>query len=263
VAKSLAPTRSMAKAMIMAGEVFIGDQVSDKPGRLLPPEIEIRLKPRRRFVSRGGDKLANALQTFSVDVAGVSALDVGASTGGFVHCLLLAGAARVIALDVGRGQLDGALRNDPRVRPIERVNARSLGCDQLPYRPDFLTMDISFISIVKVLPAVVACMTPAFRGLVLIKPQFEAGIRQVGKGGIVRDPNVHRDVLRERSRFVIEELGVELWGVCSSGVLGTDGNREFFLYLGRDGDKGLGLDTLDAAVDRAIVDITPTSEGLP
>ncbi len=183
---------------------------------------------------------------------GALALDVGASTGGFVDCLLQSGAEKVIALDVGQGQLDHRLRVDPRVYPLDRVNARYLACEQLPYQPDLLTMDVSFISVSKVLPAVVACMAPAFRGMILVKPQFEAGPSLVGKGGIVRDPEVHRRVLVERGRFVIEELDADLLGICRSGLPGADGNEEFFFHIARGGEKGLGLDTLEPAVHEVL-----------
>ncbi len=247
--KGLAPSRSAARGLIMAGLVLVEGQMSDKAGTLVPVDVDVRLKSRPRFVSRGGEKLAHALQGFGIDVSGASALDVGASTGGFVDCLLRSGAVRVIALDVGRAQLHGRLRGDPRVHVMDGVNARHLSLDELPYRPDMLTMDVSFISIVKMLPAVVACMTPVFAGLILVKPQFEAGPALVGKGGIVRDPSVHREVLLERARFVIGELGVQLVGVCRSAPAGADGNVEFFLHLARGGEKGAGLDTLEQLVD--------------
>ena len=236
----------------MAGLVLVDGQTSDKAGTLLAVDVDVRLKSRPRFVSRGGEKLAHALQVFEIDVSGTSALDVGASTGGFVDCLLQSGAVGVIALDVGRAQLHERLRGDPRVQVMDGVNARHLSLEQLPYRPDMLTMDVSFISIVKVLPAVVACMTPVFAGLILVKPQFEAGPALVGKGGIVRDPSVHRQVLLEQSRFVIAELGVQLVGICRSTPAGADGNVEFFLHLARGGEKGAGLDTLEQLVDEAL-----------
>lgn len=236
----------------MAGRVVVDGERSDKAGRLVPSDVDIRLKSRPRYVSRGGDKLAHALQTFALDVSGSSALDVGASTGGFVDCLLQSGAARVIALDVGRAQLHERVRGDPRVYPLDGVNARHLSPDRLPYQPDLLTMDVSFISIVKVLPAVVACMVPVFEGLVLVKPQFEAGPASVGKGGIVRDQAVHREVLLGRARFVVEELGLRLVGICRSGLTGADGNAEFFFRVARGGEKGAGLDTLEQLVEDAL-----------
>ena len=227
--------------------------MSDKAGTLVSLDALVELKKRPRFVSRAGEKLAHALEVFALDVGGVSALDVGASTGGFVDCLLQAGAARVIALDVGRGQLDGRLRNDPRVYASGQGQRPPSHCRRcFPTSPDFLTMDVSFISVSKVLPAVVDCMAPVYRGLVLIKPQFEAGPRQVGKGGIVRDPEVHREVLLDLGRFVVEEIDARLVGVTDSGLRGADGNREFFFHLSRGGEKGWGLDTLEEAVDSIV-----------
>jgi 23S rRNA (cytidine1920-2'-O)/16S rRNA (cytidine1409-2'-O)-methyltransferase len=236
----------------MAGLVLVKGEVSDKAGTPVDPDVPLALKERPRFVSRAGDKLDAALDRFAVDVAGLSALDVGSSTGGFVDCLLQRGAARVIALDVGRGQLDARLRADPRVHVIEGVNARYLEPSVLPWRPHLLTMDVSFISVAKVLPAVVACMALRFVGVVLIKPQFEAGPRDVGKGGIVRDFQVHRRVLLDAARFVLTELHVELMGIARSAVPGSGGNVEYFIHLSAGGAKGLGLDTLESTVEEAI-----------
>lgn len=236
----------------MAGLVLVGGQVSDKAGTPVDPEAALTVKERPRFVSRAGNKLEAALDTFGLDVTGCSALDVGASTGGFVECLLQRGACRVIALDVGRGQLDARLRADPRVHVIEGVNARYLSADGLPWQPDLLTMDVSFISVTKVLPAVVACMSPNYSGMILIKPQFEAGPKDVGKGGIVRDLQVHRRVLLETARFVVVDLGAGLQGLCRSALPGTGGNIEYFFYLSAGGANGLALDTLEAAVEMAM-----------
>ncbi len=252
VARGLAPTRSAARGLIMAGLVLVGGQVSDKAGTPVSLDAAVTLKRRPRFVSRAGEKLAHALDYFGLDVTGASALDVGASTGGFVDCLLQSGAERVIALDVGRGQLDGKIQNDTRVHPLEKINARYLTPDALPYVPDLVTMDVSFISITKVMPAVVACMAPSYRGLVLVKPQFEAGPSQVGRGGIVRDPGVHREVLTGLAHFLIKELGVHLHGVTDSGLPGADGNREFFLYMSRGGENGRRLDTLEEVIDSVV-----------
>jgi 23S rRNA (cytidine1920-2'-O)/16S rRNA (cytidine1409-2'-O)-methyltransferase len=252
--KGLAPSRSAARAMIMAGLVLVDGQVSDKAGTPVNPDRSVTVKERPRFVSRAGDKLDAALEEFGIDVAGLSALDVGASTGGFVDCLLQRGAARVIALDVGRGQLDARLRGDPRVHVMEGVNARHLTCDLLPWRPALFTMDVSFISVTKVLPAIVRCTTPEYVGVVLVKPQFEAGPKDVGKGGIVRDAEVHRRVLLETGRFVVVELGSVLVAVTRSVVPGTGGNVEYFFHLSSGRAKGLALDTLVNAVDEAIDD---------
>jgi 23S rRNA (cytidine1920-2'-O)/16S rRNA (cytidine1409-2'-O)-methyltransferase len=261
VTRGLAPSRNVARGMIMAGLVAVDGSVRDKAGTAVCVDAEVSVKQRPRFVSRAGEKLAHALEVFHVDVDGSSGLDVGASTGGFVDCLLQNGASRVIALDVGRGQLDSRLRADPRVFVFERVNARHLTKDLLPFRADLLTMDVSFISITKVLPAVVACMADRFEGLVLVKPQFEAGRASVGKGGIVRDSAVHRGVLLERGRFVLEELSLELRGMCRSGLRGTDGNAEFFVHLGRGREKGVGIDRLEAVVEDTLAQ-AETSETL-
>ncbi|NLO28220.1 MAG: TlyA family RNA methyltransferase [Actinobacteria bacterium] len=257
VARGLAPNRSVARGVIMAGLVTVSGKVSDKAGTAVADDEKIVVKHGRLYVSRGGEKLAHALDVLGLDVSGACALDVGASTGGFVDCLLQRGAVEVIALDVGRGQLDGRLRYDSRVHVLEKVNARHLTPALLPYPPDFLTMDVSFISVTKILPSVLECLQPAFAGLILIKPQFEAGVRQVGKGGIVRDQEVHRTVLMERGGFVIEELRVELLGMCRSGLLGADGNVEFFLHVGRGGEKGVGLDRLEAMVEETLVSVRP------
>jgi 23S rRNA (cytidine1920-2'-O)/16S rRNA (cytidine1409-2'-O)-methyltransferase len=260
LSRGLAPTRSAARAMIMAGLVLVEGKVSDKAGTPTDVEAAVSVKERPRFVSRAGEKLDAALDFFGVDVAGVSALDVGASTGGFVDCVLQRGASRVIALDVGRGQLDSRLRSDPRVHVIEGVNARYLEPGSLPWVAGFLTMDVSFISVTKVIPAVVPCLEPDFTGVVLIKPQFEAGPRDVGKGGIVRNPAVHRRVLREVVASLAEVDGVTVAGVCRSAVPGTGGNVEFFLRLTGGGGKGPAPDTLDPAIDAA-VDASTRHEG--
>lgn len=252
VARGLVANRSVARGLIMAGLVSVAGKIVDKAGTSVAGDAEISIKERPLFVSRGGDKLAYALQTLAVDVVGVCALDVGASTGGFVDCLLRKGASAVIALDVGRAQLDCRLRADARVAVMEKINARYLTKDLLPFEPDFLTMDVSFISIEKVLPAVVGCMAACFRGLILVKPQFEAGRESVGRGGIVRDPAVHRAVLRDRGRFVIESLDADLYGMCRSGLKGTDGNEEFFLFIGRGREKGFGIDRLESVVEETL-----------
>jgi 23S rRNA (cytidine1920-2'-O)/16S rRNA (cytidine1409-2'-O)-methyltransferase len=250
--RGLASSRTAARALIMAGLVLVDGQVSDKAGTQVNIGAAVGLKERPRFVSRGGEKLDAALDAFGVDVAGSSALDVGASTGGFVDCLLQRGAVRVIALDVGRGQLEARLRADPAVHVIEGLNARYLAPEALPWRPDVVTMDVSFISVTKVLPAVEECAAARYRGIILIKPQFEAGPKDVGKGGIVRDARVHRRVLLETGRFVISNLDVELVALCRSALPGTGGNVEYFFYLERGGAKGLALDTLEAAVENAM-----------
>lgn len=226
VERGLAETRLQAQALVLAGRV----RGFDKAGTLIDEAAELELEARPRFVSRGGEKLAHALETLEVSVAGEDCLDIGASTGGFTDCLLQAGAARVCALDVGRAQLHERLRADPRVTVLERVNARRLTCGELPFAPTFVTCDVSFISVRLVLPPALACAVPGWRALVLVKPQFEAGRADVGKGGVVRDPAVHRRVLDE-VRAAAEDFGADVIGECDSGLPGPKGNREFFLLL--------------------------------
>ena len=226
VERGLAETRSQAQALVLAGKVpghaKAGEQVDEAA------EIEVKAGP--RFVSRGGEKLANALATFAIGVEGEDCLDVGASTGGFTDCLLQAGAARVCALDVGYGQLHQKLRVDPRVTVMERVNVRELDCGDLPFAPTFLTCDVSFISLAKALPPALACAAPGWRALVLVKPQFEAGRAEVGKGGVVRDPEVHRRVVDGVSAQA-PDWGAHVEGAADSGLPGPKGNREFFVYV--------------------------------
>jgi 23S rRNA (cytidine1920-2'-O)/16S rRNA (cytidine1409-2'-O)-methyltransferase len=226
VERGLAESRAQAQALVMAGRV----PGYDKAGSQVEDTVDLELAEGPRFVSRGGEKLANALETFALDVRGEDCLDVGASTGGFTDCLLQRGAARVCALDVGYGQLHLRLREDPRVTVLERMNVRELSCEQLPFTPTFVTCDVSFIGLAKALPPALACAAPGWRALVLVKPQFEAGREDVGKGGVVRDPEVHRRVLDEIGAQV-PSWGAQLEGVADSGLPGPKGNREFFLYL--------------------------------
>jgi 23S rRNA (cytidine1920-2'-O)/16S rRNA (cytidine1409-2'-O)-methyltransferase len=230
VERGLAESRAQAQALVLAGRVAghakAGEQVEDS--------ALLEVEGGRRFVSRGGEKLANALETFGIDVTAEDCLDVGASTGGFTDALLQAGAARVIALDVGYGQLDQRLRVDPRVTVMERVNVRNLACDDLPFRPGFVTCDVSFIGLAKALPPALACAAPGWRALALVKPQFEAGPADVGKGGVVRDDAVRERVLQE----IVDQVpswGGRVAGTCESGVPGPKGNRELFVYI-LDGD---------------------------
>ena len=226
VERGLAESRAQAQALVLAGRV----PGYDKAGAQVDDSAELELKAGPRFVSRGGEKLANALETFGIDVGGEDCLDVGASTGGFTDCLLQGGAARVCALDVGYGQLHPRLRDDPRVTVLERTNVRELRCEDLPFAPTFLTCDVSFIGLAKALPPALACAAPGWRALVLVKPQFEAGREDVGKGGVVRDPDVHRRVLDE-VQAQAPAWGARVEGVTDSGLPGPKGNREFFLYL--------------------------------
>ena len=226
VERGLAETRSQAQALVLAGKV----PGHLKAGEQVEESTEIEVEPGPRFVSRGGEKLAHALEVFSVSVEGENCLDVGASTGGFTDCLLQAGAARVCALDVGYGQLHPKLRSDPRVTVLERLNVRKLDCDTLPFKPGLVTCDVSFISLTKALPPALACAAPGWRALVLVKPQFEAGRSEVGNGGVVRDPDVHRRVVDQVASHAAE-WGAKVKGVVDSGLPGPKGNREFFLHF--------------------------------
>ena len=202
-----------------------------------------RLDADRAFVSRGGIKLENALAATGLAVAGRRALDVGASTGGFTDCLLRCGATGVIAVDVGYGQLDWGLRNDPRVSVLERVNARALGAEMLPYTPDLVTVDVSFISLAKILPAVLGCLVEAYDVLALVKPQFEVGRVLASKGrGVIRDPADRRTALVGAGEAA-QGLGASVLGFYSSGLAGPKGNKETFLWLAESGRAGGARDT--------------------
>lgn len=233
VAAGLVPTRERARALILEGRVEVSGRLRDKPGAWVGPEECVTLsEPDHPYVSRGGVKLRGALRHFGVKPDGKVALDVGASTGGFTHCLLLEGASRVYAVDVGYGQFAWSLRNDPRVVLHERTNIRFLTADRIPEEIDFAVMDVSFISLRKVIPCVLPFLGPRGEVLCLIKPQFEVGKGMVGKGGVVRDPEqVHR-VLEEIRAFV-EGQSLTFCGVEESVLKGPKGNREFFLYARR------------------------------
>ncbi len=231
VSRQLAGSRERARALILAGRVVVDDRVVDKVGTPIDPQAEIRLKGDDiPYVSRGGLKLAEALTAFNVNVAGRTAIDVGASTGGFTDCLLQNGAARVFAVDVGYGQLAWKLREDERVVNLERTNIRQLQPEQLDARPDLAVIDASFISLDKVLPQTLALLSPGSEVIALIKPQFEVGRGQVGKGGVVRDPVQHAAVV-DRVRELALHLGCQVMGVIESPVLGPKGNREFLIHL--------------------------------
>jgi len=229
----LAPSRERAQRLILAGEVLVGDRPATKPGTMVAADAPLRLRrPPSDYVSRGGEKLAGALDAFGLEVAGQVALDVGASTGGFTDCLLRRGARRVFALDVGYGQLAWTLRQDARVTVLERINARRLEASMLAEAPDLATVDVSFISLALVLPAVAAALQPAGSVVALVKPQFEAGRGQVGKGGVVRDPTV-RAAAVARIRDEAQTLGLTVRGESDSVLAGPKGNREVFLWLAR------------------------------
>ena len=245
VERGLAESRAQAQALVMAGLVH----GFDKPGTPVEESTALALAERPRYVSRGGEKLEHALEAFGVDVAGRSCLDVGASTGGFTDCLLQRGAAHVVALDVAYGELHLRIREDPRVTVLERVNARALACEQLPYRPDLVAVDVSFISLTKVLPAVLACTAERFDCLAMVKPQFEVGRGLVGKGGVVKDAAMREEAVLDVARAAQAE-GCVIAGVSSSGLPGPSGNREVFLWLAEAGRAPVA--DLAAAVAEAV-----------
>lgn len=228
VAQGLAATRSKAQALILAGEVFAGERRLDKAGALIDPATVLRLRsPERRYVSRGAFKLLAGLEHFGIDPRGRLCLDIGASTGGFTEVLLERGAALVVAVDVGHGQLDWRLRNDPRVVVLERTNARHLTADLLPGAPSLVVCDASFIGLKTVLPAALGLAAPGAALVALIKPQFEAGPAAVGKGGVVRDPAVHEAVCQAIRDWLLAKMGWQVLGITPSPILGPKGNREF------------------------------------
>jgi 23S rRNA (cytidine1920-2'-O)/16S rRNA (cytidine1409-2'-O)-methyltransferase len=247
VERGLLESREKAARVILAGDVLVDGQRVDKAGALVTPGAKVELVARPRFVSRGGDKLAHALAVFAIQPRGRVAIDVGASTGGFTHCLLEQGAVKVYAVDVGHGQLDAKLRADGRVVVMEKTNARNLPVDSFPESPDLATVDISFISLEKVLPSVFGVLTSQGEAVVLVKPQFEVGKGQVGKGGVVRDGSHHRMVMARVARFAVLH-GWHVRGVTASPLKGPKGNREFFLLLTKTGRTLTDLDALIAKV---------------
>ena len=234
------PSRARAAASVLAGDVMLLPERrrAEKPGQLVPEDVELEVSAAPQFASRGGIKLSNALASFGLSVEGRRALDVGASTGGFTDCLLQRGATHVVALDVAYGELDWRLRSDPRVTVIERRNARSLRPEELPYGPDLIVIDVSFISLAKVLPAVLACADVTFDCLAMVKPQFEVGREHVGKGGVVRDPERRRSALVAVGEAA-RGLGASVLGYASSGLPGPKGNLESFLWLAEAGRAGV------------------------
>lgn len=229
VERGLVESREQARRLIMAGEVLVNEVVQDKPGQSFPQDVELRVRNTLPYVSRGGLKLAAALDTFQLDVAGKIAIDVGASTGGFTDCLLQRGVAQVYAIDVGYGQLAWKLRNDPRVVVMERTNIRHLTALPNEVQADLAVIDASFISLTLVLPPALHLLQPKAELIALIKPQFEAGKDQVGKGGVVRNSTIHRAVLETIFAFV-QQLGLTITGLRPSPLLGPAGNVEFLLW---------------------------------
>jgi 23S rRNA (cytidine1920-2'-O)/16S rRNA (cytidine1409-2'-O)-methyltransferase len=243
--RGLFASRAQAAASVLAGDVLLLPERrrAAKPGQLVPDDVEFEVAGPPPFVSRGGIKLRNALDAFGVPVAGRQALDVGASTGGFTDCLLQAGAAHVVAVDVAYGELHWRLRSDERVTVLERCNARALEPDRLPYGPDLIVIDVSFISLAKVLGAVLSCAAARFDCLAMIKPQFEVGRGQVGKGGVVRDGEARRRALVAVGQAALA-LNASVLGFASSGLPGPKGNLETFVWLA---EAGRGEIDLEAA----------------
>jgi len=238
VERGLAASRERARRLVMAGDVLVGERPVTKPGAEVPEDAPVRVRGEDTpFVSRGGEKLAGALDAFGIDVAGRTVLDVGASTGGFTDCLLQRGARRVLAVDVGYGQLAWRLRQDARVFVLERTNARALAPEMLPETPELATIDVSFISLALVLPPVASVLAPETTVLALVKPQFEVGRAHVGKGGVVRDAAA-RSAAVVRIREAAERLAFSVRGEAESVLPGPKGNREVFLWLSRSrGDR--------------------------
>ena len=233
VERGLAASRERARRLVMTGDVLVGDRPITKPGAEVPADAEVRLRTADSpYVSRGGEKLAGALDAFGLEVRDLVAFDVGASTGGFTDCLLQRGARRVIALDVAYGQLAWKLRHDPRVVVIERTNARHLTPAMLPEAPDLAVVDVSFISLATVLPAVAGVLAPRGTIVALVKPQFEVGRGRVGKGGVVRDPARRAEAVAG-VRTAAERLGFAVRGEAESVLSGPKGNREVFIWLAR------------------------------
>jgi len=247
VERGLAESRERAQSLILAGKVKVEGGVADKPGKRVADEAEITLDEALPYVSRGGLKLEEALRRFQLDVSGLLCADVGASTGGFTDCLLQHGAAKVYAIDVGYGQLAWELRQDARVVVLERTNIRYL--ESLPEPIDLATIDVSFISLELVLPPVMSLLKPESQIIALVKPQFEAGREEVGKGGVVKDPEVHRQVLHKVAK-VAQDLGLQLLGLIPSPLLGPAGNVEVFIHLSK-GEKWVTID-VEKAIEESL-----------
>jgi 23S rRNA (cytidine1920-2'-O)/16S rRNA (cytidine1409-2'-O)-methyltransferase len=247
--RGLFPSRTAAAGAVRAGEVRVGRDgpVALRPSQLVEPGALLIVDEGRRYASRGGIKLENALEALDIDVSGRDCADVGASTGGFTDCLLQRGAARVAAVDVAYGQIDVRLREDPRVTVIERLNGRELLPSDLPFAPSLATVDVSFISLTKILPAVARCLAPGGEALAMVKPQFELGRKRVGRG-VVRDLDDRQEAIHAVAAAA-EEVGLAVRGVASSGLPGPKGNRETFLWCGGDGPP---LADLDAAILAAV-----------
>ena len=253
VKRGLAASREKAKAVIMAGSVFVDNQKEDKAGTMFPDTVQIEVRGNTlKYVSRGGLKLEKAMTHFGLRLDGCVCMDVGSSTGGFTDCMLQNGAVKVYAIDVGHGQLDWKLRNDPRVVCMEKTNIRYVTPEDIGEKADFSSIDVSFISLTKVLPPVYELLKEQGQVVCLIKPQFEAGREKVGKKGVVRDPEVHREVIEKITSFA-SEMGFALLNLEYSPIKGPEGNIEYLLYLQKKQD-GLPQDgniDINATVDQA------------
>lgn len=251
VQQGLVSSRQQARAAILAGEVTADGRRVEKAGEQLPSDSRLVVAARSRYVSRGGVKLARALDLFGIDPRGKTAVDVGASTGGFTDCLLQRGAGRVVAIDVGYGQLAWSLREDPRVAVMERTNVRHLDPEAVGEKAAIVTVDVSFISVRKFLDKLVALLSSDGVLLVLVKPQFEGERRHVGKGGVVRDAAAHREILASVARSV-EHTGLVVCGVTYSPITGADGNIEYWLCAAREGSRARAAGPLDDLVDNTV-----------
>ncbi len=253
VDQGLVPSRSMAQSIIMAGEVFVNGQKASKAGEAVTGEEQIELRSKTlQYVSRGGLKLEKAMQVFPVELAGKVCMDIGASTGGFTDCMLQNGAKKVYAIDVGYGQLAWKLRQDERVVNLERTNIRYVTEEQVPDSVDFFSVDVSFISLKLVLPVAFSLLQECGYGVCLIKPQFEAGREKVGKKGVVRDPEVHIEVIEKVLEFT-KEIGFSVLGLDYSPVKGPEGNIEYLMYVGKQGE-GIDFDVPALVKDSHILD---------
>ncbi|MBK8040157.1 MAG: TlyA family RNA methyltransferase [Verrucomicrobiaceae bacterium] len=235
VRRGLVPSREQAKRLIMAGEVFVAQRKITQPGWLVPMDSEILVRQPPKFVGRGGLKLEGALESFGVDVTGLTAMDIGASTGGFTDCLLQRGAAKVFALDVGTNQLAWKIRSDPRVVSREKFNVRHMRREDVGEEVDLIVADVSFISLTLVLPPAFEVLRPGGQAVVLVKPQFELSPEEVGKGGIVREPELHAKACAKIETFIRGNPALEWLGLIESSIQGTEGNREFLAHFRRVG----------------------------
>lgn len=250
--EGLVESRERARGLILAGQVRVDGQRVDKPGTVVPSAAAVTIVgPKHPFVGRGGVKLRAALDTFDIAVKDKVCVDVGAGTGGFTDCLLQAGAARVIAVDVGHGHLHERLRHDPRVVLLERLNVRNLTLHHLPAAPDLVVIDVAFISLTLVFPVIIDLLSPSGEVVALVKPQFEVGKGQVGKGGVVRDARKHAAAIH-RVTDIARKLGMVVRGICPSPIVGMKGNREFFVHVMKPSAVSEGADDIDRLIEEAV-----------